>query len=53
MLIRGRKGGAYKKQPAAVFSERASMPRRQETGMEAFELRLWDGRIGMWLYINP
>ncbi|MFV0572058.1 MAG: RHS repeat domain-containing protein [Xanthomarina gelatinilytica] len=24
-----------------------------ETGMEAFELRLWDGRIGRWLTIDP
>ncbi len=25
----------------------------QETGMEAFELRLWDGRIGRWLTVDP
>lgn len=25
----------------------------QETGKEAFELRLWDGRIGRWLTIDP
>jgi RHS repeat-associated protein len=24
-----------------------------ETGMEAFELRLWDGRIGRWLTVDP
>ncbi|MCL9806903.1 RHS repeat-associated core domain-containing protein [Flavobacterium amniphilum] len=24
-----------------------------ETGMEAFELRLWDGRLGRWLTIDP
>ncbi|MFY8188981.1 MAG: RHS repeat domain-containing protein [Flavobacterium sp.] len=24
-----------------------------ETGMEAFQLRLWDGRIGRWLTIDP
>lgn len=24
-----------------------------ETGMEAFQLRLWDGRIGRWLSIDP
>ena len=24
-----------------------------ETGMEAFELRLWDGRLGRWLSIDP
>ncbi len=24
-----------------------------ETGMEAFELRLWDGRIGRWLNPDP
>ena len=25
----------------------------EETGKEAFELRLWDGRIGRWLTIDP
>ncbi|SCX80785.1 RHS repeat-associated core domain-containing protein [Flavobacterium anhuiense] len=25
----------------------------QETGMEAFQLRLWDGRIGRWLSTDP
>lgn len=25
----------------------------QETGMEAFQLRLWDGRIGRWLTTDP
>ena len=24
-----------------------------ETGMEAFQLRLWDGRIGRWLSPDP
>ena len=24
-----------------------------ETGMEAFELRLWDGRLGRWLAVDP
>ena len=24
-----------------------------ETGMEAFELRLWDGRLGRWLTVDP
>jgi RHS repeat-associated protein len=24
-----------------------------ETGMEAFELRLWDGRLGRWLSVDP
>ena len=24
-----------------------------ETGMEAFELRLWDGRLGSWLTVDP
>ena len=24
-----------------------------ETGMEAFQLRLWDGRIGRWLTVDP
>ena len=24
-----------------------------ETGKEAFELRLWDGRIGRWLTVDP
>ena len=24
-----------------------------ETGMEAFQLRLWDGRIGRWLSVDP
>jgi RHS repeat-associated protein len=24
-----------------------------ETGMEAFELRLWDGRLGRWLTVHP
>lgn len=27
--------------------------RDKETGMEAFELRLWDGRIGRWLTTDP
>ncbi|HEX8577757.1 MAG TPA: RHS repeat-associated core domain-containing protein [Flavobacterium sp.] len=25
----------------------------RETGMEAFQLRLWDGRIGRWLTVDP
>jgi RHS repeat-associated protein len=25
----------------------------KETGMEAFQLRLWDGRIGRWLSTEP
>jgi RHS repeat-associated protein len=25
----------------------------KETGMEAFQLRLWDGRIGRWLSTDP
>jgi RHS repeat-associated protein len=25
----------------------------KETGMEAFQLRLWDGRIGRWLSVDP
>ena len=24
-----------------------------ETGLEAFELRLWDGRLGRWLTVDP
>lgn len=24
-----------------------------ETGMEAFELRLWDARLGRWLTVDP
>lgn len=36
-----------------IFSEAASLSRGQETGKEAFQLRLWDGRIGRWLTTDP
>lgn len=49
----GQEDGALKNSPVDYFSERASLSRGRETGKEAFQLRLWDGRIGRWLITDP
>jgi RHS repeat-associated protein len=48
MLVRNRHGLAYSYRYA--FQGQELDP---ETGMEAFQLRLWDGRLGRWLSPDP
>ncbi len=49
----GQEGASVKNSPADYFSEAAGLSREQKTGKEAFQLRLWDSRIGRWLTTNP
>ncbi len=67
--LHSKKGESLKKNDLDYYSFGMPMPNRNiegqyryayqgqekdpETGMEAFELRLWDGRIGRWLTTDP